>query len=451
MSNVYGLNRRSFLKNAGMTALAGAVGTGSAAAVAAESSSGSMGGKFDFDTPYDRIGSDCYKWDHQIDVFGAEKFKTGMGVATMDFRAAPCITEALAERCKHENWGYLNNPYDSYIESVVNWNGERYDLDIDPDSVVVSSGVYAGLIAAIRTFSAPASKVLLLAPSYSGFYWMTTHTRTIPSDSLLKYRDGQYEIDWDDLESRMTPDTHAMMLCNPQNPTGNVWSKEDLLRLGRMCLENRVVVLADEIHCDLVRPGQKYTPFASLPDKAVVDNSVTFKAISKTFNLAGMKNAYFHSTNPIYLERVKANHRQDINVLGLVANEAAYRHGGEWIDQLLPYLDENHNYAEQYIKQNMPLVGYHKAQGTYLNWLDMSKVIDAIGAEEMAAASNMTDSPITTEQYVEIWFVENAGVQLNPGSMYGTGGPGHMRINLGTSRQTIKVGLDSIATALRSV
>jgi cystathionine beta-lyase len=187
-------------------------------------------------------------------------------------------------------------------------------------------------------------------------------------------------------------------------------------------------------------------PFARLPDKDVVNNSVTFNAVSKTFNLAGMKNAYFHSSNPVLLERLKLNFRADLNTLGVVANEAAYRQGGEWIDQLLPYLDDNHTFVENHIAENIPLIRYKKAQGTYLTWFDTTRVLDAIGAHEIASAKDMTP-----EYYLQEWLVENSGVYLNPGSNYGTGGAGHMRMNLGSSRIVIKEALDAMAAALRKV
>ena len=259
--------------------------------------------------------------------------------------------------------------------------------------------------------------------------------------------DGVYHIDWDDFESRMTPDTHAFLLCNPQNPTGNCWSEDDLLRMGELCLKHGVTVLADEIHCDFVMDGQKYTPFASLPDKDIVNNSLTFKAISKTFSLAGMKIAYFTSTNPVLLDRVRWQHRPDINTLGVVANEAAYREGAEWFDQVRAYIDQNHNFTEAYIKERMPLVKYKKAQGTYLAWLDVSDAVAATNSAEMAAKHDLKSA----EHYFEQWLVENSGVQLNPGSNYGMGGAGHMRMNLGTPRPMLEDGLSKIAAALRNV
>ena len=219
------------------------------------------------------------------------------------------------------------------------------------------------------------------------------------------------------------------------------------MRMGELCLKNGVTVLADEIHCDFVMKGQKYVPFASLPDKDVVNNSLTFKAISKTFSLAGMKNAYFFSTNPILLERVKYNHRPDINTLGVVANEAAYRHGAEWFDQVLAYIDQNHEFVESYIAERLPMLKYKKAEGTYLAWLDVSEPINALNATAMAEKEDLRSA----EHYFEKWLVENSGVQLNPGSTYGTGGAGHMRMNLGAPRPLIEEALEKIGNALQRV
>jgi cystathionine beta-lyase len=436
-----------------MTAIAGAAGTGALPRSATAGTAPERADEvFDFDTPYNRIGTDCIKWDDQIEKFGKENVAVGMGIADMDFKAAPCIGKALAERCRHENWGYLKMP-PSYVEAIVAWNKKRYGLEIDPKSVVISTGVHPALIAAIQTFSPPGSKVLLTTPSYNGFYSDLRFCKVTQEDSPMKLSaDGRYSIDFDDFERRISHDTHTFILCNPQNPTGNCWSPEDLMRLGEICLRRRVVLLADEIHCDFVMKGQKYTPFASLPNKAVVDNSLTFKAASKTFSLAAMKSAWFFSTNPDLLERVKVNHRADISTLGVVANHAALTEGEAWLDQLLPYIDGNHDFAEQYIREKIPLVKYTKAQGTYLAWLDVSQVVDRIGAKQKAAeASKTSEKPVTAEMIVQKWFAENAKVVMTPGPEYGTGGEGHMRMNLGASRKMIELALGNMASALSKV
>ena len=451
MQQENGLNRRTFLRNAGMTAVLGAVGTRSAFAEEMDVSEPVTTGRevFDFDEVYNRVGTDCTKWDSAIATYG-EEIEVGMGIADMDFRAPPCITKALAERCEHENWGYLRRPA-SYVRSIVDWNSRRYGLDINPSTVVLTTGVHPGLIAALHTFSPPGSRVLLTTPTYNGFYSDLRFTRTVASDSQMKVVDGRYAIDFEDFERRART-ANVFILCNPQNPTGNCWSPEDLTRMGEICLEHRVVVLADEIHCDFVTKGNKYTPFASLPNKEIVDNSLTFKAASKSFSLAAMKAAWYFSTNPDYLARVRANTRADLSTLGMVANLAALTEGEDWLDQLLPYIDGNHDFAENYIQENIPLLDYTKAEGTYLAWLDVSQVVSRIGAKETAAKeSRASGNAVTPETVIQRWFAENARVYLNPGLSYGTGGADHMRMNLATSRSLIKKALDNMGEALAKI
>jgi cystathionine beta-lyase len=446
-----GLNRRNFIKGAGMTALAGAVGTTAAGTAAAEEKPYLINGKYDFDTVYSRIGSDSVKWDSQIAKYG-KKLKVGMGIADTDFRAAPCIGEAMAERLKHENWGYMSGEaMDAYREVIAEWNHDRYGLDVDPSSLQIATGVHPGLVAALQTYAPPASKVLLMTPTYNGFYSDLRNTQTLKNESEMIFENGRYSIDWDDLEARMTPDTQTMLLCNPQNPTGNVWSEDDLMRIGELCLKHQVIVLSDEIHADFVRGGQKFTPFASLPDKAIVDNSLSFRAITKTFSMPASKNAYWFSTNKVMLERVKRNHMAGINTLGVVANTAAYQHGADWLNQLLVYLDGNHQFVEDYIKENMPEVGYTKAQGTFLGWLHFDGIMEKTGVVEKSVASQMTDKPRTASSLFEDWLVDNSGIQLNNGQSYGKGGERCMRMNVGCSRKVLNVALSSIKEAIRSV
>ena len=451
MSKIVGLNRRSFIKSAGMTALAGA--TGAVATVSSTASAQSSvsiprlrNGSYDFDTPYNRVGSNCSRWDSPARRYPEGVFKYGMGVASMDFECAPCITEALEERVKHHNWGYISTT-EPLRDGIVKWNGERHGVDLDPESVTISDGVYPGVIAALRAFVPTGNKVLLATPAYSGFYSMARGARVGTVDSQMRRVNGRYEIDWEDLESKMTPDVSAMIVCNPQNPTGNVWTQEELLRIGRLCVEHKIVVLADEIHSDVIRAGHKYVPFASLPDEQVVNNSVSFNAISKTFNLAAMKNAYYYSKNPTLLARVGQFHRAELSTLGVVANEAAYREGAEWFDQVNAYLDDSHSFVENYIKEHMPNVGYTRNEGTFMTFLDFSKVLNAIGAEEMAKAHDKESA----EAYFQDWLTEKSGVYLNPGHSYGAGGEGHMRMNIASSRLVLKEVFDAMAAAVRNV
>src|SRR5439155_1790227 len=337
----------------------------------------------------------------------------GMGIADMDFRCAPAITKALTERLQHENWGYLDMPK-SFGDGIVSWNKKRYGIDINPEMLVITTGVHPGLIAALRTFSPPGSKVLLNTPTYNGFYGDLTYTKTIAEEVPMRLVNGRYSIDFDEFERHISHDTNAYILCNPQNPTGNTWSQADLMKIGEICLKRRVVVLADEIHCDFVQKGQKYTPFATLPDKAIVNNSITFKAASKSFGLAAMKCAWFFSDNADFISRVKAANRADLSTLGLIASHGAYAGGEEWLDQFVAYIDGNHDYVESFISANIPLVKVVKPQGTYLSWLDISQVANKIGAKQLAAEANKNRAasmkPLAPEQMVEQYFVKSAKV-----------------------------------------
>ena len=452
------LNRRTFLRSAGMTAIAGAVGTGtSLRPVSASAAEAAAGGKFDFDTPYNRIGSDSVKWDQALRNNGMESIVAGMGIADMDFKCAPAITEALTKRIQHENWGYLDMPK-TFVEGIVAWNKKRHGVNVNPESVVVTTGVHPGLIAALRAFCPPGTKALLNTPTYNGFYGDLTASQTKPSENLMKVVNGKYQIDFEDFERRIDHDTHAFILCNPQNPTGNVWSPEDLTRLGEICLRRRVVVLADEIHCDFVNKGQKYTPFASLPNKDIVNNSITFKAASKSFGLAAMKCAWFYSDNMDYIARVRPYNRADLSTLGMVASKAAYSGGEDWLNQCVEYIDGNHDLVQKFIPANMPMVKIGpKPEGTYLTWLDVTEVADRIGAKQMAAAEAAKGTPgrggrpPSPEAMVLRWFAKNAKVALNAGDTYGLGGANHMRMNIATSRKTIEAALNSMAKALNDL
>jgi cysteine-S-conjugate beta-lyase len=460
MSQLNGLNRRAFLRNAGLTALAGAAAGSSAApllaATADTAAAQASSTTFDFDTIYNRFGTDSTKFDQQIKNYGKDSVQVGMGIADIDFRAAPSISKAINDRVKHENWGYLDMTTwtPKMQEAVAAWNKRHYGITIEPSSLVLSNGVHPALIAALKTFSPKGSKVLLQTPTYNGFYSDLTASETKAEESPMKFVNGKFQMDFDDFEKRISYDTHTFILCNPQNPTGNCWSQEDLIRIGEICLKHRVIVLADEIHCDWVSKGNKYTPFASLPNKAVVDNSITFKAASKSFGLAAHKTAWFYSTNQELVNRMKPNHRADLNTLGLVANHAAIADGDEWLRQANEYVSATHDFVVNYVADKIPMLKVHRAEGTYLTWLDVSAVAERIDSKKLADDYNRTKAAaaptLTPEQMVERFFVKTAKVHLNQGASYGKGGANHMRMNIGTSRKLVELALNNMASACRN-
>ena len=437
-----GLNRRAFLRTAGLTTLASTVSSGVPASPVAISTTQTPIARYDFDTILNRIGTNSSKWDAQIARYGRELIEVGMGTADQDFRIAPAITQALHRRIAHENYGYMSMPA-SYRESIVNWNKRRYGLDIAPDTILHSNGVHPAIISTLRAFCPPGSKVLVQTPSYNGFYTDIRVVGAVAEESPLRLVNGRYSMDFEDLERRIDHDTHALILCNPQNPTGNVWSREDLMQLGEICTNRRVVILSDEIHCDFVTRGNRYTPFASLDNEAIVRNSVTYKSVSKSFNLSTMKCAYMFSTNPDYLERIlgAGQHRQGMNTLGIVAAEAAYNECEDWLDQLIGYIDGTHDLVDAFVQANLPHVESSKPEGTYLAWLDVSKALERV---ELPPTTEESSLEVDFQRYL----VEHAHVHINPGSSYGLGGAGRMRMNIATSRQLVQRALRNIAAAL---
>ena len=472
-----GQNRRSFLKSAGVGGSVFALAPLAATIASSTEVAAAPGGKYDFDTPYNRIGFDDVKWDGALRNENMDHIVAGMGIADMDFRCAPSITAALRKRIAHENWGYVDmgspGPK-AFKQGLIDWNRKRYGINVMTlENTGITTGVHPGLLACLRNYAPPGSKVLLATPIYNGFYGDIRASRTFPNESLMNYVNGRYEINWADFERRAAmPDTHVSILCNPNNPVGRFWTREELTRYGEICLKHNVLVLSDEIHCDFVMKGQTYVPISTLDNKAIVDNSITFKSGSKSFSLAGMKCAWYFSTNPKVFARTSFENHADLSTLGMLGEQAAYAGGEQWLDECVAYIDGNQDYAHQYIRENIPMIKVgQKPEGTYLVWLDVSDVVDRIGAKKLADEANqrahdeaakmgtdysgraelVTRREVTPEKIVEDWFCKNAYVQLNPGNTYGLGGANHMRMNVSTSRRTLKAGLDSMANALKKL
>jgi len=472
-----GFNRRSFLRNAGIGSGVLALGPLAASLATSTSASAAGAGSAAFDTIANRVGHDSVKWDGALRNEKIDHVVAGMGIADMDFKAAPAITAALRKAVQYDNWGYIDMGQPgrkAWLKSIVDWNHKRYGITaMNEGNMGITTGVHAGILATMAAYSPPGSKVLLATPIYNGFYGDIKATKTVANESLMKMVNGRWEIDWNDFEAKASqPDTKVSILCNPQNPVGRAWTKEELTRYGEICLKHNVLVLADEIHCDFISKGQKYIPFATLDNKAVVDNSITYKSVSKSFSLAGMKAAWFFTTNPeVYKATVFHNHA-DLNTLGMYAAEAAYAGGEGWLNDCVSYISDNHDFANAYIKKNIPMIKVGNApEGTYLQWIDVTAIADKIGAKKMAddanqaakdAASKMgTDYSgrqamgevrlQTPEDMVQHWLAKNAFVQLNSGTSYGLGGANHMRMNIATSRKTLKAALDSIAAATKKI
>lgn len=387
--------------------------------------------KINFDREIDRRGTQSVKWeyvpneDHSsidpTDQFFGEERMLPMWVADMDFPAPPAVIEALEARARHGIFGYTT-PSDSYFQAVGDWMRRRHGWEIDRRWIVTTPGVIPGLKAMVRTFSAKGEKVLIQPPVYHPFYHVIAGNERGLATNPLIYKNASYRMDYADLEEKLSdPSVKMVILCNPHNPIGRVWNKEELTRLGELCLAHDVLVVSDEIHCDLLFKGVKFTPFATLGE-AFAQNAIICTAGSKTFNLAGLHHSNIIIPNPDLREAFKKTLERSStfgnNLFGLAALEAAYSQGEEWLDQLLDYLDENRQYLEEFVAEFIPQIKVVKPEGTYLIWLDCRGLgLDKEGLEKFMR--------------------EEARLYLDEGYIFGPEGEGFERLNIACPRSIL--------------
>lgn len=389
--------------------------------------------KYDFDQVIDRRNTDCYKWDALGRVFGDEGVLP-MWVADMDFLPPKPVVDALARRTEHGVFGYTIRSK-SFREAIVDWSRRRYGWTISDEWLTFAPGVVPALSMAFMAYTHPGDKIIVQSPVYHPFYSIIQNSGRQLVNNQLELRDGRYVMDFADLERRFDPRVKAMILCSPHNPVGRVWHPEELTRVGELCLKNGVLILADEIHCDLLFKGFKHTPLASLSEE-LAQQSLTFIAPSKTFNLAGLTTSAVVIPNPrlrhafeAVVERLGLGFS---NLFGIVAWEAACREGEEWLEQLLDYLQGNLEFLLTYVEERIPEIKVVKPEGTYLVWLDCR----GLGVEP---------------DHLKEFFVKKARVGLNDGAMFGPGGAGFQRMNIACPRSTLLEGLRRIEAAVNDL
>ncbi|NIK68687.1 MalY/PatB family protein [Paenibacillus sp. BK720] len=384
--------------------------------------------KYDFDEVVNRKNTNSFKWDSAKD----KEDIVPMWVADMDFKAADPILRALESKLRHGVFGYAHLP-EAYYGAEIHWWQKRHDCLIEKDWIAFTPGVIPALAAIIQAFSSPGDKVLIQAPVYNSFYGIIkSNGREIVENNLINTGES-YEIDFEDFEKKASDESVKLfILCNPHNPVGRVWSREELERLSAICRKHRVLVVADEIHRDLVFEGRPYVPYASLD----ANNSITCTSPSKTFNIAGLKMANIITANMDYKEKVKqvmlASGIHDPNVFGIEAFIAAYTEGEEWLDQLLVYLKENRDYFLSFVRERLPNLKVIAPQSTYLMWLDCRAL--GIGSEELSRK-----------------LFDEAGLRINEGSTYGNAGDGFIRINIGCSRAILTEGLNRLEHVIKTI
>lgn len=385
-----------------------------------------------FDTDRERIGTGSSKWDNLGKLFDNPD-AIPMWVADMDFPTAPAVTEALVKRAQHGLFGYNVAPATAK-QAVCDWMQRRHGAHIEPDWIFSSPGVVDSIFHTLCALTGPDDPVLIQQPVYGPFRAMTVKSeRPLVKSSLIETEDG-FEMDFDDLEQKFASGVKAMILCNPHNPVGRIWTRDELTRLLALCNRYGVLLLDDEIHLDFELDGK----CTSLQTLSGVDNVVTFTASTKTFNLAGLKQSSVIIRNPELREKVLRRFDEvkvcGENIFGILAQTVAYETGDEYVDNLCEYLRGNRDYAEKFINEQLPFARCHHLEGTYLLWVDFTALKGRMTQDELKAFMSKT-----------------AGVAMSNGADFGDGGDMHMRVNLATQRANIVRGLNQMKAALEAL
>ena len=383
---------------------------------------------YDFDKVIDRRNTGSVKWD-----VGTGELP--MWVADMDFATAPEILDALHARVDHGVFGYSRIP-DAWNQAIVHWWKKRHHLSLQPEWLLFCTGVVPAVTSIIRSRTAPGEKVLLLTPAYHIFFHCIENAQAQAEECPLLYEDGRYAIDFAQLEEQLSdPRTTMMILCNPHNPIGKIWSREKLAQIGELCAKHQVVVLSDEIHCDLTDPGRDYVPFASVSARCC-ENSVTCIAPTKSFNLAGVQTAAVFASDPDLRSKVQAGLQTDgiahPNAFAIDAAVAAFTRGEAWLDGLRRYLYENKQEVRNFLETHLPQLHLVPAEATYLLWLDCASL-------HMEADALVDHIRKTT------------GLFLSSGSQFKGNGHAFLRMNIACPRSVLQDGLRRLQKAVEEL
>ena len=394
--------------------------------------------KFDFDTPQQRRGTGCVKWDEVPEGFSAEEMEDviPLWVADMDFAVAPAIQEAVRRRAAHPVFGYTMVG-DDYYEAVISWFQRRHQWAIRREEILYTTGVVPAMSVAIKALAMPGERVLILSPDYNCFFSSIRNNGCEVAESVLKRENLYFEVDWEDFEAKCADEKSTVfLLCNPHNPTGRVWTREELARMNDICLRHGVKVVSDEIHCELVMPGHRFQPFAAVSE-ACRQNCVVLNSPSKSFNIAGLQAANIICAQPEWRRRlnraININEVCDLNPFGPVALVAAYDESEAWIDELCQYLWANYEALCDFIARQLPQLHVCPLEGTYLPWVDTSEL------------------GMPVEQLCDRLLREGK-VWVNPGTMYGAeSGRGYIRLNIACPRQQLMEGLRRLADTIKGM
>ena len=380
---------------------------------------------FDFDCITDRSGTNAYKWD-------VKAGELPMWVADMDFPTAPAVRQAIEQRAAHGVFGYSTIP-EEWNQAIVEWWQQRHGVAFAPDWLIFCTGVVPAISSMVRKLTTTAEKVLVQTPVYNIFFNCIRNNGRFPVENPLRRRADGYEVDWQDLEQKLSdPQVTLMLLCNPQNPGGIIWSKETLAEIGRLCAKYHVTVIADEIHCDLTEPGYAYVPFASASELCR-DISITCVAPSKAFNIAGLQGAAVIAADEALRHKVRRGLNTDEcaepNAFAVQAAIAAFTEGGEWLDALRAYIAGNKRFVRQFLAEHLPAITMVDGHATYLCWLDCRRIC-------------------ADDRQLAVRIRQETGLFLSNGSQYGAAGQGYLRMNAACPRSMAADGMNRLRQAV---
>ena len=385
---------------------------------------------YDFNTPIDRRGTHCVKFDALKEMYGREDLLS-LWVADMDFATPDFIIDALKRRLDHPVLGYPVQ-YDGYWQSVVDWIRSHHGWQVEREWMRYIPGIVKGIGMVVNVFTKPGDKIIIQPPVYHPFRLVPEHNdREIVMNPLRQVGDT-YEMDFEQLEQVIDDKCKILILANPHNPVGITWSRDTLVRLADIAVKHNLIVISDEIHCDMALYGNKHIPFASVSENAV-RCSITFGAPSKTFNIAGIVSSYAIVPDPVLREKffawLTANEMDMATIFAMVATEAAFTEGEEWRQQMLAHIESNIDFVDEYLKANIPEVHAKKPQASYLVWLDFS----ALG--------------LPHDKLIDM-LVNDARLAMNDGAMFGIGGEQHTRLNVGTQRAVLEQAMKQLKEAI---
>lgn len=387
--------------------------------------------KYHFNRLIERKNTHSVKWDMNHIVFGTNDILP-MWVADMDFEPPMEVTEALKKRIEHNIYGYTFIPHSTY-EAVQDWVKKRHHWNIEKDWLLFMPGVIPGISVAINALTEPFDRILVQSPVYTPFFNLIEQNGRTVVNSPLVLKDHYYEIDFHDFEEKLKSGVKLFILCNPHNPSGRVWKKEELQKIGELCKKYDCLILSDEIHSDLIYKPNVHTPIASV-NEDLHNQVITFIAPSKTFNLAGLQASCVIIPNSqlrnIFKKAQSKLGYGMLNTFGIAGIEAAYRYGEDWLEQLLIHLQENIDIAKNFIEQEIPELSVMIPEGTYLLWIDCRKL-------------GLSDQEIREK------LIQKGKLGLEPGTKYRTGGESFVRMNIACSKDTLLEGLHRLKKAFR--